>query len=199
MGGEQKTWRVWVNAAQGVVFAAVVVCCCCFVLGCRNASGSATRTASSAAKVDDPATHDLRAIGNKVASAVIARDVNALLEYDHQPEDQASLADKTSDLYCYLFDSSCISGTNKRAVYDLFSTAPKLGIDASVTSVEGRNYGLLMFYDKSQISESELYTPGFLCTDKGMKGTASWRFIQTDGKWNTTTLFGYKTETSCGQ
>jgi hypothetical protein len=197
MHGEQKIGGTCLSAAQLTLFAAVVACCCCFVLGCRNASGAAT--VNAAAKTEDPATRDLRAIGNKVASAVIARDVNTLLQYDHQPEDQASLADKTSDLYCYLFDSTCISGTNKRAVYDLFSTAPKLGIDASVTSVEGRTYGLLMFYDKSQISESELYTPGFLCTDKGMKGTASWRFIQTDGEWNTSTLFGYKTDTSCGQ
>jgi hypothetical protein len=54
-----------------------------------------------------------------------------------------------------------------------------------------------MFYDKSQISDTELYTPGFLCTEKGMKNTASWRFVQADGKWNTSTLFEYKTERPC--
>ena len=51
-----------------------------------------------------------------------------------------------------------------------------------------------MFYDKSQISSTELYSPDFLCSEKALRQTASWHFIMTDGKWSTTTLFDYKTD-----
>lgn len=169
------------------------------MVGCRGDSRSATPAVNTGAKAEDPATHDLHMIADKATAAVIGKDLNTLLQYDHDPEDEASLRSPRGDLYCYLFDSSCIAGTNKRAIYDLFSSVPRLGIDASVTSVGGRNYGLLLFYDKSQISESELYSPGFLCTEKGMKDAVSWRFIQAGGKWTTSTLFEYKTESACKQ
>lgn len=165
------------------------------VLGCKKAS----EPAAPVAKVEEPAARELRAIGERVAPAVMARDINTLLEYDHDPEDEASLKNKSGDLYCYLFDSSCFPGAKRRAVYELFSTASRLGIEASVANVGGKSYGLLMFYDKSQISDAELYSPDFLCSDKALKGTASWHFILANGKWTTSTLFDYKTETSCKQ
>jgi len=187
-------WSAWFGLS-----AAVIACCCGMMLGCKKASGPAAANAGAnpAAMVEDPATRELHAIGNRVTTALMARDINTLLEYDHDPEDEASLKNKSGDLYCYLFDSSCIQGANKRAVYDLFSTAPKLGIDASVAHVQGKDYGLLMFYDKSQISGQELYSPDFLCTDKALKATASWHFILANGKWSTSTLFDYKTERPC--
>jgi hypothetical protein len=172
------------------------------VLGCKNtaqASGTAGAAANLAAKAADPATRELRAIGDKVAMAVLTKDVKTLLEYDHDPEDQAQLKDQSGDLYCYLFGSGCITETKRRTVYELFSGSPKLGIDASVARVQGKDYGLLMFYDKSQISVEELYSPEFLCTDKALNATASWRFILADGKWSTSTLFEYKTERPCKQ
>ncbi len=179
-----------------VVFAAVVIACCSTLPGCRKASASAG-IGVAATKMEDPATRELRAIGDRATAAIIAKNTSTLLEYDHDAEDQASLQSKSGELYCYLFDSTCIAGGKTRAVYDLFSAAPKLGIDASVTSVDGKQYGLLMFYDKSQVSGTELYSPDFLCSDKALKSTASWHFILTDGKWTTTTLFDYKTEKPC--
>src|SRR5690349_303346 len=178
MHREPQHSSIWSAATKHFFFVAVVACCCSWTVGCRSASGSATAPVNTAARAEDPATRDLHSIADKAAAAVIGRDVNTLLEYDRNPEDQASLKSTRGDLYCYLFDSSCISGTNKRAIYDLFSSVPRLGIDASVTSLGGRNYGLLLFYDKSQISQAELYSPGFLCTEKGLKNAVCWRFIQ---------------------
>ncbi|HKT52580.1 MAG TPA: hypothetical protein VJV96_19915 [Candidatus Angelobacter sp.] len=150
-----------------------------------------------ASRPQDPATRDLLAIGDRVTTAIVARDTNTLLDYDHDPDDAASLQSKSGELYCYLFDSSCIQGSSGRAIYDLFSTSRQLGIDASVTNVDGKNYGLLMFYDKSQISSTDLYSPDFLCSERALKESASWHFIMTDGKWRTTTLFDYKTDKPC--
>lgn len=199
MKGEQNARSTRFGLGHVVLGSAVIACCCGMMLGCKKSSGPAAANpgANPAATVEDPATRDLRAIGDRVTTAMMARDINTLLEYDHDPEDEASLKNQSGDLYCYLFDSSCIPGPKRRAVYELFSTAPKLGIDASVANVQGKDYGLLMFYDKSQISDTELYSPGFLCTDKALKGTATWRFILANGKWSTSTLFEYKTERPC--
>jgi hypothetical protein len=166
------------------------------MLGCKKASEPA---APAAKVVEDTANRDLRAIGERVTTAVVAKDINTLLEYDHDPEDEASLKNKSSDLYCYLFDSSCIPEAKRRSVYEIFSTARQLGIDPSVATLQGKSYGLLMFYDKSQISDKELYSPDFLCSDKALKATASWHFVLANGKWSTSTLFDYKTERSCKQ
>jgi hypothetical protein len=177
---------------------ALLACCCALMLGCRKTPSPVAPGPAAQTKVEDRATRELRAIGDKVTTALVARDIDTLLEFDHNSEDRASLKDKSGDLYCYLFDSSCITGAMKTpAVYDLFSAAPKLGIDASVASVDGRTYGMLMFYDKSQISNQELYTPDFLCSDKALKRTASWHFIMDHGKWSTSTLFDYKTDKPC--
>jgi hypothetical protein len=166
--------------------------------GCKKAS-SELAAPVPAVKVEDPATRALRAVGDRAVTALVAKDINTLLEYDHDPEDEASLKNKSGDLYCYLFDSSCIPGAKTRAIYEIFSTSRPLGIQASVANVGGKQYGLLMFYDKSQISDKDLYSTEFLCSDKGLKGTASWHFILADGKWTTSTLFDYKVERPCKQ
>jgi len=192
MEGKQNACRNW------SLCLALIICFCSLMLGCKQApAAAAIPGAKLMAKAEDPATRELRAIGDRVAAAVLAKDVKTLLEYDHNPDDEASLKAKSGDLYCYLFDSSCASGTRRQAVYELFSTVPHLGIDATVAKVQDKDYGLLMFYDRSQISDAELYTPGFLCTEKAMKGTVRWRFVLADGKWNSSTLFEYKTERGC--
>jgi hypothetical protein len=84
-------------------------------------------------------------------------------------------------------------------VYEILTTSPQLAIDASIANVNGKQYGLLMFYDKSQISSQELYSPDFACSDKALKHSASWHFIRVDGKWTSTTLFDYKMEKPCKQ
>jgi hypothetical protein len=174
----------------------MIFCLCIITPGCRKASGAAT---TPAAKVEDPATRELRAIGDRATTAVVARNINALLEYDHDPEDQAALQNKSGELYCYLFDSNCIRGAKTRAVYEILTTSPQLAVDASVANVDGKQYGLLMFYDKSQISSQELYSPDFACSDKALRHTASWHFMRVNGQWTTTTLFDYKMDKPCKQ
>lgn len=182
--------------AQACLSAVMILCICYVAPGCRKASGSAS---TPAAKVEDPATRELRAIGDRATTAVVARNINALLEYDHDAEDQAALQNKSGDLYCYLFDSNCIPGAQTRAVYDILTTSPQLSVDASVATVEGKQYGLLMFYDKSQISSQELYSPDFTCSDKARKHSASWHFMRVNGQWTSTTLFDYKMDKACKQ
>jgi hypothetical protein len=192
-----KTWSIRLGRGRADWPVAVIACCSLMLpmAGCKKAS----EPAAPLAKVEDPATRELRTIGDRVMTAVTARDINTLLEYDHDPDDEASLKNKSGDLYCYLFDSSCIPGAKTRAVYDILSTSRQLAIDASTARVQDTRYGLLMFYDKSQISDTELYSTDFLCSDRGRKGTASWHFVLANGKWSTTTLFDYKIERSCKQ
>lgn len=195
MMAEKTSYSWWLRCGHLVLTAVVILCGCSLMLGCKKTSGAAAGNA--AAKAEDPATRDLRAIGDRVTAAMLAKNTNTLLEYDHDPEDQASLNNKSGDLYCFLFDSSCIPGGKARSVYEILTTARQGAIDASVAEVNGKRYGLLMFYDKSQISDKELYSPEFLCSEKALQGTASWHFVLADGKWSTTTLFDYKTERPC--
>ena len=181
---------------QASLSAVMIFCLCVIAPGCRKASRAPT---TPAAKVEDPGTQELRAIGDRATTAVVARNINALLEYDHDPEDEAALQNKTGDLYCYLFDSNCIPGAQTRAVYDILTTSPQLAVDASVAAVDGKQYGLLMFYDKSQISSQELYSPAFTCSDKARKHSASWHFMRVNGQWTSTTLFDYKMDKPCKQ
>ncbi len=195
MKAGKNAWITWFCRRHAVLSAAVIACCCSMMLGCKKAS----EPAGPAAKMEDTATRELRTIGERAVAAVKAKDINTLLEYDHDPGDEASLKNKSGDLYCYLFDSSCIQGAKTRAIYEILSTSRQPGIDASVANLGGKQYGLLMFYDKSQTSDKELYSPDFLCSDKALKGTASWHFILANGKWSTSTLFDYKTERPCKQ
>jgi len=197
MTGEHDASNLRSGLTSAALCVVAITCACSLILGCKKTSAPATANTAAAAKAEDPVTHQLRLIGDRVAVAMVARDVNPLLEYDRYPEDQTSLKSKSGDVYCYVFDSTCITGGRPQSVYDLFSTAPRLGIDASVVNVDGKNYGLLMFYDKSQISDQELYSPDFLCSAKAQTKTATWHFILTDGKWSTTTVFDYKTDKPC--
>lgn len=194
MRTEQRSSSIRLLQKPAVLSLVTIACFFGMMFGCKKGSAASS---SAAAKVEDPATRDLRAIGDRVTAAVVGRDINTLLQYDHDPEDQASLQNKSGDLYCYLFDSSCIPDAKTRAVYDVLTTAPQLAIDTSTTQVDGKQYGLLMFYDKSKISSAELYSPDFLCSDKALKQTASWHFVQVDGKWTSSTLFDYKVERPC--
>ena len=195
MKAGKNAWTTWFCRRHAVLSAAVIACCCGLMLGCKKAS----EAAAPAAKIEDTATRELRTIGDRAVTAVVAKDINTLLEYDHDPGDEASLKNKSGDLYCYLFDSSCIQGAKTRAIYEIVSTSRQLGIDASVANAGGKQYGLLMFYDKSQVSDKELYSTDFFCSDKALQGTASWHFILANGRWSTSTLFDYKIERACKQ
>src|SRR5712691_10276708 len=61
-------------------------------------------------KKHDAVLDDLRLIGTKVAKAVLNRDISTLLQYDRpdlRADDEIWFKDKKSDLYCFLFDTSC--------------------------------------------------------------------------------------------
>jgi hypothetical protein len=196
MKGEQNAGSAWFVRGSTLISAAVIACCFGMLLGCKKASEPA---AAPRANVQSPVSSELRTIGERAVIALLARDTKTLLQYDHNAEDEASLNNKSSELYCYLFDTNCIPNAKRPAVYELVSSASKVGIDASVDTVQGRSYGLLMFYDKSQVSNDELYSPDFLCSDRALKATASWHFVLDNGKWSTTTLFDYKIGRSCKQ
>jgi hypothetical protein len=146
------------------------------------------------AKPEDQPTRELREIGEKVVAAIKAKDTDALMLFDQNTDDQASLAGKNGELYCYLFDTTC--NPKGRSVFDIFTEAHQLRVDPLVTDVPllGKRYGQLIFYDKRVVNEQQLYTPDFLCSERGLKQTVTWHFIYSDGKWNSTTVFDYKVD-----
>ena len=159
---------------------------------------SATRT-NSASRV-------LQRVGEAVAKAVLDKDVETLLRYDRadlRSPDAVSLKNPKSDLYCYLFDSDCITWGNGdwRSVYDKLSQAHQLEIKVrlSRSPADRQLYGSLLFYDASAISQTDLRSPDFLCK-QGPEKFASWRFRLENGKWKPVTpLFDSETEAFCAQ
>jgi hypothetical protein len=154
-------------------------------------------------KKRDAALDGLRLIGTKVAKAVLDRDISMLLQYDRpdlRADDEISLKDKKSDLYCFLFDTSCIPGKKGRSVYDKLSSARQLGIkviDGGKSAHDGHRYGLLLFYDRASISDQLLRSRDFLCKES-LDRIASWTFKRVEGTWEPVTpLFDNETDTLC--
>jgi len=149
----------------------------------------------------DAAKRELQAIGAKVVKAVLSKDANTLLSYvvdDNRRNDETDLQDHESDAYCYLFESNCITASKARSVYDIFSSARQLQIEASVTqSKEGRIYGFLLFFDSSRITQQQLQSSAFQCSEESLKTVSSWHFELIDGIWKARMLFDYGTEGLC--
>jgi hypothetical protein len=145
-------------------------------------------------------SRDLRKVGEAVAKAVLDKNIQALLAYDRadlRSVDEVSLKNTKSDLYCYIFDSDCITwgSGNWRSVYDKLSQAHQLEIKVSVTSspYDRQMYGSLFFFDTSQVSEKDLRSTDFLCKE-GPANIASWKFRRENGKWKPVTpLFDSET------
>jgi hypothetical protein len=155
----------------------------------------------SVAPVDsEAARRDLQAVGQKVATAILNKDTDPILSFSRNSGDTKSLTEKNGELYCYLFETSCLP-PERKSVYDILSTAHDLAIDASVTksSANGKLYGLLLFYDKSQVSEQMLSSSAFQCSDESFKKVASWHFTLEGRKWQNSTLFDYGTEGICNE
>jgi hypothetical protein len=158
-----------------------------------------TRRKSSAPQRNTP-SRSLRKVGETVAKAVLDKDIQALLAYDRadlRPADEVSLKNPKSDLYCYLFDSDCITwgSGDWRSVYDKLSHAQQLAIRVSLSRsrADRQLYGTLLFYDASTVSEQDLRSPDFLCKE-GPEKFASWRFRLENGKWKPVTpLFDSET------
>jgi hypothetical protein len=147
---------------------------------------------------------DLQQLGEKVAKAVLDKDIQTLLSYDRpdlRSEDEVALKDTRSHLYCFLFDSTCIkSGKNKwRSVYDKLSQARQLGIKVKTakSSYDHQLYGGLLFYDRSSVSEKDLQSSDFLCKEQSTQ-FASWNFRLENGQWKPVTpLFDNETDGLC--
>jgi hypothetical protein len=150
------------------------------------------------------ASRDLRKVGEAVAKAVLEKNIQALLSYDRadlRSLDEAGLKNNQSDLYCYIFDSECITWGDGtwRSVYDKLSQARQLEIKVSMTSSphDRQLYGSLFFYDDAAISEKDLRSRDFLCKE-GPAKIASWRFRLEKGKWKPVTpLFDSETRGPC--
>lgn len=157
----------------------------------QQKSGAAHRNAPN---------RDLRKIGEGVAKAVLDKNIQALLTYDRadlRSVDEVSLKNPKSDLYCYIFDSDCITwgNGNWRSVYDKLSQAHQLEIKVSVTSspYDRQTYGSLFFYDASAVFEKDLRSPDYLCKE-GPAKIASWKFRFENGRWRSVTpLFDSET------
>ena len=154
----------------------------------------------SAASRGSGASRELHKIGEALAKAVREKDVQALLAFDRadlRAQDEASLKNQKSDLYCYIFDSDCITWGHGdwRSVYEKISQAQQLEIKASLWSspYDRQLYGNLFFYDAAAVSAKELRSKDFLCKESPSK-IASWKFRLEKGKWKPVTpLFDSET------
>jgi hypothetical protein len=154
-------------------------------------------------KNSKPALEELRQIGQKVADAVLAKDIPALLNYDRhdwRSQDQKDLKDRNSELYCYLFDSSCISSKKERSVYEKMSQVRQLGIkviDGGKSSYNHQRYALLFFNDRSAVSEKTLRSSEFLCKE-GSNQISVWSFTTAGEKWEPASPFvDFATDSLC--
>jgi hypothetical protein len=153
-------------------------------------------------KRSDTALDSLRQIGAVVARAVLDKDTTTLLRYDRtdlRAEDESSLKNPKSDLYCFLFDSSCIAGKG-RSVFDKLASSRQPAIkvtDGGKSKIDGLRYATLLFYDKSAIPEGSLGSRAFLCKEAPNR-IASWTFKLVDDNWTPVTpLFDSETDSLC--
>ena len=166
-------------------------------------------TAKQAEKKSSPGAtnqvrRDLQQLGERIAKAVLDKDIPTLLSYDRadmRSEDEVALKNTKSNLYCFLFDSSCITWGNGewRSVYDKLSQARQLGIKVNTAKspYDHQLYGSLLFYDRSSVSEKDLRSSDFLCKQQSTQ-LASWNFRLQGGKWKPVTpMFDSETDGLC--
>jgi len=154
---------------------------------------------SSSARRNTP-SRDLHKIGEAIAKAVLDKNIETLLTFDRadlRSQDEEALKNTKSNLYCYIFDSECITwgDGNWRSVYDKLSQAHPLQIKVSVSSsrYDRQMYGSLLFYDASAVSEKDLHSAAFLCKETPAS-IVSWKFRLESGKWKPVTpLFDSET------
>ena len=168
----------------------------------RRPAPQAQQKSSSAGR--HAASEELHKIGESIAKAVLDKNIETLLRYDRadlRPADEVSLKNTKSDLYCYIFDSDCITWGHGdwRSVYEKLSQAKSLQIKVSLvrSSADGQLYGSLLFYDASTISEKDLRSFEFVCKEAPAR-VASWRFRLENAKWKAVTpLFDSETLGAC--
>jgi hypothetical protein len=185
-----------VYALGALLFAANIFCPASFA-GVRSQSN---QRKPSNALPRGTAGRSLYLMGEKISKAVLDKDIHTLLAYDRpdlRSVDEVSLNNTKSDLYCYIFDSECITwgSGNWRSVYDKLSQAHQLQIKVSVSSspYDRQTYGNLFFYDAAAVSEKDLRSRDYLCKE-GPANITSWKFRLENGKWKPVTpLFDSET------
>jgi len=201
-----RKWRGLLSCAPRASFAkSFLISLASIVMAYRllPLASAQTQPKSSASRRNNP-SQDLRKIGEAVSKAVLDKDIQALLAYDRadlRAANEVSLKNPKSDLYCYIFDSDCITWGNGdwRSVYDKLSDAHPLAIKVSLSNsrYDRQLYGTLFFYDASAVSEKDLRSPDFLCKE-GPAKLASWRFRYENGKWKPVTpFFDSETDSFC--
>jgi hypothetical protein len=160
-------------------------------------------TAQNADKAqDENAAVELRQIGDEIAKAVLSKNISTLLTFDRRDlswEDEMSLKDPQSPLFCYIFDSKCIPPKPKRrSIYEILSRAGSVGIRPILArSSRGYQEGLLVFYDASKVSNELLLSKGYLCKETG-RTLATWDFRMVNGRWEAETpMFDSETDSPC--
>lgn len=155
-------------------------------------------------KKSDPALEELHRTGARIADAVLAKDIASLLTYgrrDMRSDDEKTLKDSKSDLYCHLFNANCISwGKGQPSVFDILSQAHERVIkvvDLGKSKYNGQRYAVLFFYDGSKVSAKMLHASDFLCEEAPQR-VASWKFTIVNGKWEPVTpFFDFGTDSLC--
>jgi hypothetical protein len=183
-------------ALGGLLFAANIFC----GVSLAGVRPRAKQTKSGNAAPRTTAGRSLHLIGEKISKAVLEKDIPTLLAYDRadlRSADKVSLKNTKGDLYCYIFDSECITwgSGNWRSVYDKLSQAHQLQIKVSVSSspYDRQTYGNLFFYDASAVSEKDLRSRDYLCKE-GPANITTWKFRLENGKWKPVTpLFDSET------
>lgn len=177
-----------------------VLALCVAMAGIPLSNATHAAQQKSNASRGSSASRELHKIGEALAKAVREKNLDALLALDRadlRAADEASLKNPKSDLYCYIFDSDCITWGNGdwRSVYDKISQAQQPEIKASLWSspYDRQLYGNLFFYDAAAVSAKELRSKDFLCKEAPAK-IASWKFRLEKGKWKPVTpLFDSET------
>ena len=190
----KESTRIWSRAICSTCLTLAVVFC-----GSTNLHGQQTRPKT------DSALDDLHQIGMKIQEAALKKDITAVLQYEPanlRAEHAISLRDKTSDIYCFLVDShsSCTQGFGSwpPSVFEHFAGARQPGIaiiGADKLEPDGSRYGVLLFYDRSGISERSIRSPRYICATANFHKYVSWTFKLVQGKWESVgELFNYQSD-----
>jgi hypothetical protein len=166
-------------------------------------SGALAQQKSRAVSRSKPA-RDLHEIGVVIAKTVLDKNIERLLAYDRadlRAPDKVSLNNPKSDLYCYIFDSDCITWGDGtwRSVYEKLSEAHPLEIKVILSSspYDRQLYGSVFFYDPSAIAGKDLRSSDYVCKE-GPAKIAAWKFRLEKGKWKPVTpLFNSETWGPC--
>lgn len=164
-------------------------------------------TANAGAESRDASAKDLRAlheIGAEIASAMLRKDVSSLIKYDMdslRDEHQRDLQDPKSDLYCYLFDTTCPTLHEKkdRSVYAQLKGMKSVGIAAKRLGgkASANTTYLLVFYDTTRFGEAQVKGASFLC-HHAQADVPIWTFELHDGTWKAVhPLFNAETDQWC--